>query len=439
MSHTVEWFSLKCKRMVVVVCYGVVLTSFINRRLCMKNEHSAGLSGRIQKRAAEIFAEVVALRRDIHLHPELSYEEVRTTALIADYLLGQGITPESPLLETGVVAMISGEHKSNKGKVVALRADIDALPLNEENQHGFCSLESGKMHACGHDMHTAMLLGAAKILSEMKDELEGDVLLVFQPAEEKAPGGAKPLLDAGLFKRFHPSVIIGQHCFPNVETGKVALCKGSFMAAADELYFTVTGQGGHASAPHKSADPVLAAAHIITAVQHLVSRVVPPHEPAVVSIASIHGGNAPNVIPRQVTMSGTMRTMNEDVRSLLQDKLRQTVEHVARGLGVEGEVEIRKGYPVLFNDLAVTEKAETICGEYLGTENVLASEPLMTAEDFAYYLQECPGSFWQIGTGTLQYEKGNTLHSPTFNPEERALEIGSGLLAYAAVRLLQSI
>ncbi len=404
----------------------------------MNTEHSIGLAGQIQELAAKIFPEVVALRRDIHLHPELSYEEVRTTALITDYLLGLGIMPEPALLETGVIALIRGGRKSRNGKVVALRADIDALPLGEENLHGFCSLESGKMHACGHDMHTAMLLGAAKILSSMKDELAGDVLLIFQPAEEKAPGGAKPFLDAGLFKTYHPSVIIGQHCFPNVETGKVALCKGSFMAAADELYFTVTGQGGHASAPQKAADPVLAAAHIITAVQHLVSRVVPPHEPAVVSIASIHGGNAPNVIPRQVTMSGTMRTMNEEVRSALQERLRQTVEHVAAGLGVEGEVEIRKGYPVLFNDLAVTERAETVCAEYLGTENVLQSEPIMTAEDFAYYLQECPGTFWQIGTGCLQQEKNNTLHSPTFNPEERALEIGSGLLAYAALRLLQS-
>jgi amidohydrolase len=403
----------------------------------METEHSNGLAERIRERAAEIFQEIVSLRRDIHLHPELSYEEIRTSALITDYLLGLGITPEPPLLETGVVAVIRGEHKSSKGKVVALRADIDALPLNEENLHGFCSLEIGKMHACGHDMHTAMLLGAARILFEMKDKLEGDVLLVFQPAEEKAPGGAKPFLDAGLFRQFNPSVIIGQHCFPNVETGKVALCRGSFMAAADELYFTVTGQGGHASAPHKAADPVLAAAHIITAAQYLVSRVVPPHEPAVVSIASIHGGNAPNVIPRQVNMSGTMRTMSENVRSVVQEKLRQTVAHVAEGLGVTGDVEIRKGYPVLYNDPAVTEQAEVICTEYLGKDNVLASEPIMTAEDFAYYLQECPGTFWQIGTGTREHENSSTLHSPTFNPEESALETGSGLLAYAAIRLLQ--
>jgi len=405
----------------------------------MKTGHSVELVDGIRKKSAEIFLEVVALRRDIHRHPELAYEEVRTTALIKDYLFGLGIAPEPSLLETGVVAVIRGGSKAAGNNLVALRADIDALPLHEENLHGFCSLEPGKMHACGHDMHTAMLLGAATILSKFKDELSGDVLLVFQPAEEKAPGGAKLLLDAGLFRQFKPSAIIGQHCFSTVESGKVALCKGSFMAAADELYFTVTGQGGHASAPHKAADPVLAAAHIITAVQHLVSRVAAPHEPAVISIASIHGGNATNVIPRQVIMSGTMRTMNEELRSLLHERLRQTVTHIAIALGVKAELEIRQGYPVLFNNLAVTEEAEKICTEYLGSDNVLTCEPIMTAEDFAYYLQECPGTFWQIGTGMGNNDKSNTLHSPTFDPEERALETGSGLLAYAALRILESV
>jgi amidohydrolase/hippurate hydrolase len=397
---------------------------------------ATGLSDHIRKRAEEIFPDVVALRREIHRHPELSYEEVKTTALITETLLGLGITPEPSLLETGVVAVIRGGGKSSKGTLVALRADIDALPLSESNQHGFCSMEPGKMHACGHDMHTAMLLGAARILVEMKDSLEGDVLLIFQPAEEKAPGGAKPLLDAGLFERFKPAAVFGQHCFPNVETGKVAICKGSFMAAADELYFTVTGQGGHASAPHKAADPVLAAAHIISAVQQLVSRVAPPHEPTVVSICSIHGGNATNVIPSQVTMSGTMRTMNEEVRSLLQERLRRTVGHTAEAFGVTAELEIRNGYPVLFNDPEVTGVAMTLSAEYLGSRNVIECEPLMTAEDFAYYLQVCPGTFWQIGTGTPEHEKGNTLHSPTFDPEESALKTGSGLLAYTAARFL---
>jgi len=336
------------------------------------------------------------------------------------------------------VALLKGGKYTEGSPIIALRADIDALPLNEENSHGFCSLEPGKMHACGHDMHTAMLLGAATILSSIKDELQGGVLFIFQPAEEKAPGGAKPLIEAGLFKKFSPVAIIGQHCFPSVPSGKVALCRGSFMAATDELYFTVSGQGGHASAPHKAADPVLAAAHIITAVQHLVSRVVPPHEPAVVSIASIHGGSAPNIIPSTVTMSGTMRTMNEELRALLHQKLEDTVTHTARAMGVTAELEIRHGYPALVNDSEITRQAAIACTQYLGRENVLDSEPLMTAEDFAYYLQEIPGTFWQIGTGTAEQERGNTLHSPTFNPDEKALVTGAGLLAYSACHFLES-
>jgi amidohydrolase len=404
----------------------------------MSTDFSILLADQIRERAKKIFPEIVAVRRDIHAHPELSYEEFRTTALISDYLQRIGITPEPPILDTGVVALLQGNKTiSGKRNVIALRADIDALPLNEENSHGFCSQEEGKMHACGHDMHTAMLLGAAKILSEMKDELQGDVLLIFQPAEEKAPGGAKPLLDAGLFRRFNPMAVLGQHCFSTVEAGKAAFCKGPFMAAADELYITVTGIGGHASAPHKAADPVLASAHIITALQHLVSRVVHPYEPAVVSIASIHGGNAPNVIPRQVNMTGTMRTMNEEVRFLLHEKLENTVKHVAAGMGVEASVEIVSGYPVLNNNPAVTEQAMSLCGEYLGAENVQQCEPIMTAEDFAYYLQLCPGAFWQIGTGTVSQGKDNYLHSPTFDPEESALLAGCGLLAYTACRFLE--
>ncbi len=210
------------------------------------------------------------------------------------------------------------------------------------------------------------------------------------------------------------------------------------MAAADELYLTVTGQGGHASAPHKAADPVLASAHIITGVQHLVSRVAPPHEAAVVSISSIHGGHATNVIPRQVTMSGTMRTMNEEVRSLLHGRLRQTITGIATAFGVEADLEIREGYPVLYNDPDFTEQAARICVEYLGEDHVLSCEPIMTAEDFSHYLQVCPGTFWQIGTGMANNDKSNTLHSPTFNPDERSLETGCGLLAYSAIRFLES-
>jgi amidohydrolase len=406
----------------------------------MQSERDIALAARVRQAARDIYPEVVGLRREIHRHPELSYQEFRTTEMIRSYLEGIGITPEPPLLETGVVALLRGPDRPDSGRrrTVALRADIDALPVQEENAHDFCSEVAGCMHACGHDMHTAMLLGVSKVLSGMREELGGDVLLIFQPAEEKAPGGAKPLIDAGLFEKYHPSAIFAQHCFPSVPAGSIALCKGSFMAAADELYITVYGQGGHASAPHKTRDPILASAHIITALQHLVSRVSPPHEPSVVSISSINGGQATNVVPGKVTMSGTMRTMNEEIRAQLHERFERTVRQVADAFDVEAEVEIRTGYPVLCNDPRMTDFAWEAGREFLGEGRVKRSEPLMTAEDFAYYLRECPGTFWQIGTGVAGSGPGNHLHSSMFEPEESTLETGVGLMSYLALRFFES-
>jgi amidohydrolase len=404
----------------------------------MHNEAFSTLAAQVREAARRLYPEVTALRRHLHQHPELSFQEFQTTAYIEAYLAGLDIEAEPPLMDTGVIALLRGEGTSSSGerRTVALRADIDALPLQEENRHDFCSMADGSMHACGHDMHSAMLLGAAAVLSGMKSELNGDVLLIFQPAEEKAPGGAKPMIDAGLLKKYKPEALFAQHCFPSVKSGSIAMCKGSFMAAADELYVTIHGQGGHASAPHKTRDPILASAHIITALQHLVSRVAPPHEPAVLSIASINGGHATNVIPGKVTMMGTMRTMNEELRALLHEKFDRTVKQVAAAFDCEAEVEIRSGYPVLYNDPAMTDIAWEAGKEYLGDDKVHESEPLMTAEDFAYYLRESPGSFWQLGTGLDGSARGNLLHSPTFDPDEHALETGMGMLSYLALRFL---
>lgn len=405
----------------------------------MQNERNILIASRVRSAAHDLYPEIVELRREIHRHPELSYQEFRTTKFISEYLQGLGLEPEPGLLPTGVVALIRGDAAPASGerRRVAMRADIDALPVQEENAHGFCSEEAGCMHACGHDMHSAMLLGAAKVLTGMRSELQGDVLLIFQPAEEKAPGGAKPMIEAGLLEKYRPEAIFAQHCFPSVSAGSIAMCKGSFMAAADELYITVSGQGGHASAPHRTRDPILASAHIVTALQHLVSRVSPPHEPAVLSICSINGGNATNVIPGKVSMSGTMRTMNEELRALLHQRLERTVRQVADAFDVEAEIEIRSGYPVLVNDPAMTDFAWETGKEYLGDGKVHRSEPLMTAEDFSYYLRECPGTFWQIGTGVENQLPGNNLHSPTFNPEESSLETGVGLLSYLALRFFE--
>ncbi|NEX13145.1 MAG: amidohydrolase [Prosthecochloris sp.] len=403
------------------------------------SENPSSIIENIRARATELYAEIVSIRRDIHRHPELSYQEFRTTALIREYLLKHGLTVEHDFLDTGVVALLKGAKQDGPERtLVALRADIDALPLQEENHHDFCSVEDGIMHACGHDIHTAVLLGAAALLSGMREELRGDVLFVFQPAEEKAPGGAKPLIDAGLFEYYNPSVIFGLHCFPHIQSGRIALREGSLMAAADELYITVNGEGGHASAPHKASDPVLASAHIITSLQHLVSRVASPYEPAVLSISSINGGHATNIIPGKVVMSGTLRTMNEELRSLMHQRLRMDIEHTALAMGVEAELTIVTGYPVLVNDDETTRQLRGFSVDYLGAGNVEISEPVMTAEDFSNYLRYCPGSFMQLGTGKKNPEKGDSLHSPFFNPDESSIVTGMGVMSYAAWSWLET-
>ena len=401
-------------------------------------ENSPVIIQRIREKTNALYSEIVGIRRRIHRHPELSFREFRTTALVRDYLLRLGLKIEHDFLETGAVALLEGAKGKKDRGLVALRADIDALPLQEENSHEYCSVEKGVMHACGHDMHTAILLGTAAVLSEIKDDLAGDVLFIFQPAEEKAPGGARPLIEAGLFRRYNPSAILGLHCFPHLQAGKVAFHEGSMMAAADELYIAVHGEGGHASAPHKISDPVLAAAHIITSVQHLVSRVASPYEPAVVSISSINGGNATNIIPGKVTMSGTLRTMNEGLRAQMHERLKQNIEYVGKGMGVDAELNIVNGYPVLANHPETTRAIRTASIAYLGEENVEEGEPMMTAEDFSYYLHHCPGTFIQLGSGREPPEKGDRLHSPFFNPDEKAIATGIGVMSYAAWNWLKA-
>ncbi len=401
-------------------------------------ENSPVIIQRIREKTNALYSEIVEIRRRIHRHPELSFREFRTTALVRDYLSRLGLKIEPDFLETGAVALLEGAKGKKDRGLVALRADIDALPLQEENSHEYCSVEKGVMHACGHDMHTAILLGTAAVLSEIKDDLAGDVLFIFQPAEEKAPGGARPLIEAGLFRRYNPSAILGLHCFPHLQAGKVAFHEGSMMAAADELYIAVHGEGGHASAPHKISDPVLAAAHIITSVQHLVSRVASPYEPAVVSISSINGGNATNIIPGKVTMSGTLRTMNEELRAQMHERLKQNIEYVGKGMGVDAELNIVSGYPVLANHPETTRAIRTASIAYLGEENVEAGEPMMTAEDFSYYLHHCPGTFIQLGSGREPPEKGDRLHSPFFNPDEKAIATGIGVMSYAAWNWLRA-
>ncbi|MDX2130235.1 MAG: M20 family metallopeptidase [Chloroherpetonaceae bacterium] len=397
---------------------------------------SVDLKQEIALESDALFNDVVRLRRDFHQHPELAYEEHRTSAIVAEYLEGLGIETIRGVARTGVVGLLKGTKETNeKPKRVALRADMDALPMPEKTTHAFPSKFENKMHACGHDAHTASLLGAATLLAKHRDDFSGTVQFLFQPAEEVLPGGAKPMLEAGVFDT-PPDAVFGQHCIPQIPAGKIGFCPGPMMAGSDELYFKITGTGGHASAPHRSRDPIVAAVQLITSLQTIISRNFPPASPAVLTIASIHGGSATNIIPNEVTMMGTLRTMDESLREMAHERLREMTEFTAKAMGVTAEVEIRRGYPALVNERDATHFAWQAAKDYLGESNAIAAEPIMGAEDFAYFLQRARGTFWQLGVGNESRGIVHNIHSSHFDIDEEALRTGTGLLTYVVRRFL---
>jgi len=393
------------------------------------------LKAHVQTLAKKYLPDTIAHRRHLHQHPELSFHEKETGLYIAREMEKLGIPHEHGWAENGVVALIKGKNPDKK--TVALRADIDALPILEENEVPYKSLNEGVMHACGHDAHTASLLGAARILQEVKDQLEGTVKLIFQPAEERFPGGASLLIEEGVLENPKPTSIFGQHVHPPLEAGKVGFRPGQYMASADELFLTVRGKGGHGALPHTCVDTVLITAHIITALQQIVSRNTNPTLPAVLTFGKINSvGGATNVIPDEVKLEGTFRTMNEKWRSEAHKRMQKMVESIAEGMGGQAELDIKVGYPVLINEPELTAKARSYAAEYMGEENVVDLPIRMTAEDFAYYSQEMPACFYRLGTGNKEKSTTAGLHSSTFNIDESALEWGSGLLAWMAVRQL---
>jgi len=402
----------------------------------MQQATKAPLKERIKAKADEIFDEVVALRRDIHRHPELAFEEKRTSQLVANYLRELGYDVTQGIAKTGVVGDLTGKSAAADSKLIAFRADMDALPMHEENTHNFCSTKPNVMHACGHDAHTAMMLGAAKILASFREELPGSVKFIFQPSEECAPGGAKLMLEQGVFKERTPDAIFGQHCMPQVPVGKIGFLSGAMMAAADELYIKVIGEGGHASTPHRAKDPILAAVQIVNELQTIISRNFPPHEPAVLTIASINGGTATNIIPNEVKMMGTYRTMNEEWRKIGHQRIEEIVHSTAKAMGVSAEVEIRKGYPAVINDKQMTELATALSKEYIGEANTITPEPMMAAEDFAHFLQACTGAYWMIGVGNKEKGIVHNIHSTHFDIDEESLRIGPGFVSYLAMNFL---
>ncbi len=388
----------------------------------------------IQTKAKSYFTEIQSWRRHIHSHPELSFEEHNTAQYIEDQLIKMGITKIQRMANTGVVALI-GEGS----KTFALRADIDALPIQEKNEVSYSSTYANKMHACGHDVHTASLLGAAKILKDLEPTLDGQIKLIFQPAEEKLPGGASILIKEGVLLNPNPRAIIGQHVHPPLEVGKVGFKSGKYMASADEIYLMIIGKGGHAALPNNLVDPLIVVSQLIMSLQTIISRSADPKMPSVLSFGKIYSdGGATNVIPDKIHLEGTFRTFDETWRKQAHQQIKHMVHQVCETYGASYELDIKVGYPNLYNHPEETEKCKNLAIEYLGEDQVVDLPMRTSAEDFAFYSHEIPACFYRLGTGNKAKGIVSPVHTPTFDIDENALELGAGLMAYIAYHRLQN-
>lgn len=381
----------------------------------------------IKDLSSKYAADAIAIRSHLHANPELSYQEFETSRFVQSRLQEMGIGFEV-MATTGVLGIIRGKNPDSR--VIALRADMDALPIQEENETTYRSQKPGIMHACGHDVHTSILLGAARVLNELKNEWEGTVKLLFQPGEEKNPGGASYMIRDGALQNPVPQGIIGLHVHPGLETGKLSFRKGRVMASADEIYITIKGKGGHAASPNLTADTVLIASHLIVSLQQIISRNKNPLSPSVLSICSIQGGHTTNVIPSEVKLMGTFRAMDEEWRFRAHELIRKNAVGLVESMGGEIDLHIDVGYPTVDNDPVFTDTAWKQADLFMGKENVLETEMRMGAEDFGYYTQVIPGCFFRLGV--RNEEKGiiHNVHTPRFDIDERAIEIGIGNMAW---------
>ncbi len=391
------------------------------------------LKNKITQLAEQIHGNVVENRRHLHANPELSFHEYETSAFVAKKLDELGIGYEK-MANTGLVALIKGSKPSDA--VVALRADMDALPITEANDVVYKSKNPGVMHACGHDVHTSSLLGTAKILTELKDEFAGTVKLIFQPAEEKLPGGANLMIQEGVLENPKPQAVVGQHVMPLIQSGKVGFRAGKYMASTDEIYVTVHGKGGHGAQPQQNIDPVLITSHIIVALQQIVSRVADPKIPSVLSFGKVIANGATNVIPNEVYLEGTFRTMDEEWRAKAHEKMKKMAEGIAEAMGGSCDFKIMRGYPFLINEEKLTADVRTYAEDYLGKENVLDLDIWMAAEDFAYYSQVSDACFYRLGTGNTARGITSSVHTPTFDVDEDSLRLSTGLMTYIALKQL---
>lgn len=389
----------------------------------------------IKQLANRLAPDFIAIRQHLHAHPELSFREYNTSAFIREKLQEFGIPFSAPVAGTGIVALIRGKKPGKR--VIALRADMDALPIQEANDVPYRSENKGVMHACGHDVHTACLLGAARILGELGHEIEGTVKLLFQPGEEKHPGGASLMIQDGALENPVPDAILGLHVQPELEAGRLGFRSGMSMASADEIYITIKSRGGHAASPHLTADPILIASHIVVALQQVISRNNDPFSPSVLSICAFNGGFTTNVIPAEVKLQGTFRAMDETWRFKAHELIRREVTGIAAAMGAAAEVEIPVGYPALLNNEAVTGHARKLAESYLGTDRVETTAMRMGAEDFAFYSQKIPACFFRLGVGNRDQNIISGVHTPTFNIDENAIEIGMGTMAFLAIEMLK--
>ena len=382
---------------------------------------------KIKALAKQYSPEFIEVRHHLHANPELSYQEFETSKFIQNKLKELGI-PFEIKATTGVLGLIKGKNPGKK--IIALRADMDALPIKEENKVVYKSKNEGVMHACGHDVHTTCLLGAAKILNELKTEWEGTVKLIFQPGEEKNPGGASLMIKDGVLENPKPTAIFAMHVHPGLESGKLSFRGGKVMASADELYFTIKGKGGHAASPHLCVDPIVIASHLIISLQQLISRNNNPFNPSVLSITSFQGGNTTNVIPDEVKLMGTFRAMNEEWRFKAHEFIRKQATDLVHSMGGEIDLHIDVGYPAVHNNKELNEVTKKKGQEYVGADKVEETELRMGAEDFGYYAQQIPACFYRVGV--MNKEKGITsgVHTPTFNIDENSIETGIGMMAW---------
>ncbi len=385
------------------------------------------MKSRIKELAKKYAPEFISIRQHLHAHPELSYVEFETSKFIQAKLKEFGIEYEIKAT-TGIVGVIKGKNPSKK--IIALRADMDALPIQEENVIDYKSKNDGVMHACGHDVHTTCLLGAAKILNELKNEWEGTVKLIFQPGEEKNPGGASYMIKEGVLENPKPSAIFAMHVHPGLPTGKLSFRSGKVMASADEIYITINGKGGHAASPHLCIDPILIASHLIISLQQIISRNANPLNPTVFSITSIHAGATTNIIPNQVKLMGTFRAMDEEWRKKAHELITKNATELVQSMGGEIELKIDVGYPTVYNNEALNTQAISAAAEFMGSENIQETEIRMGAEDFGYYAQLIPGCFYRVGV--MNKEKGFVagVHTSKFDVDEDAIETGIGMMAW---------